>query len=61
MAYNKLIESYSGLIKDLEANRTKYQKEWAEQRKKMIENIDKTIKEYNNMTPKEKVRIKNNN
>jgi hypothetical protein len=59
--YNKLIESYSGMIKDLETNRTKYQKEWGDEKKMMIENIDKSIDEYNKMTPEEKAKLKGNN
>ena len=59
--YNKLIESYSGLIKDLETNRTKYQKEWDDEKKMMIENIDKSIDEYNKMTPEQKAKLKDNN
>lgn len=59
--YNKLIDSYSGLIKDLETNRTKYQKEWEDEKKMMIENIDKSIDEYNKMTPEEKAKLKDNN
>lgn len=59
--YNKLIDSYSGLIKDLETNRTKYQKEWDDEKKIMIENIDKSIDEYNKMTPEEKAKLKDKN
>jgi hypothetical protein len=59
--YDKQIESCSLLIKNLEANRTKYQKQWSDERKKLIENIDKSIEEYNNMTPEEKARLKNTN
>ena|SRR5436190_4340609 len=59
--YNKLIDSYSGLITDLETNRTKYQKEWDDEKKMMIENIDKSIDEYNKMTPEEKAKLKDNN
>ena len=58
--YNKLIDSYSGLIKDLETNRSKYQKEWDVEKKSMIENIDKSIDEYNKMTPEQKAKLKDN-
>ena len=56
--YNKLIDSYSGLIKDLETNRSKYEKEWDDEKKRMIENIDKSIDEYNKMTPEGKAELK---
>ena len=59
--YNQLIESYSSVIKDLETNRTKYQKEWDDEKKMMIENIDKSIDEYNKMSPEEKAKLKGNN
>jgi len=59
--YNNLIDSYSSLIKDLETNRSKYQKEWDDEKKMMIKNIDKSIEEYNKMTPEEKAKLKYNN
>ncbi len=58
--YNNLIDSYSSLIKDLETNRSKYQKEWDDEKKMMIKNIDKSIEEYNKMTPEEKAKLKDN-
>ncbi len=59
--YDGVGNSFSNLIKDLEANRAKYEKEWDEERKLMMENIDKAIDEYNKMTPKERAKLKNNN
>jgi len=59
--YEKVVEGFSSLIKDLETNRAKYEKEWNEERKMMVENIDKAIDEYNKMTPEEKKKFKDNN
>lgn len=58
--YNNLVDSYSALIKDLETNRIKYQNEWADEKKMMIENINKSIDEYNKMTPEEKAELIDN-
>lgn len=55
--YNKQFDDFLGLIKDLEENREKYKSEWDEERSAIIKNIDKTIEEYNKMTPEEKVKL----
>jgi len=59
--YEKVVANFSNLIKDLQINKAKYEKEWDEERKMMIESIDKAIDEYNKMTPEEKAKLKNNN
>jgi hypothetical protein len=56
--YNQIIDGFSGLIKDLEVNRAKYEKEWDEEKQTMIINIDKAIEEYNKITPEEKAKLK---
>jgi hypothetical protein len=58
--YNKLFDNFSSLINDLETNKSKYKKEWDEERNLMITNIDKAIEEYNKMTPEEKAKLKKN-
>ena len=58
--YDSLIVIYSDMIKDLETNREKYQKKWADERETLIESINKSIKEYNDMTPEQKEKLKNN-
>ena len=59
--YDEVLKGFSNLIKDLETNRVKYEKEWNVERNEMITNIDKAIDEYNKMTPKEKAKLKDNN
>lgn len=59
--YNKLFDNFSSLITDLETNKDKYKKDWDEERKMMITNINKAIDEYNKMTPEEKEKLKQNN
>jgi hypothetical protein len=58
--YDDVVKGFSSMTKDLETNRAKYEKEWGEERKMMVENIDKAIEEYNKMTPEEKAKLKNN-
>jgi len=58
--YNELFDNFSSLISDLETNKSKYKKEWDEERATMISNIDKAIDEYNKMTPEEKAKLKKN-
>lgn len=59
--YDEVVKEFSNLIKDLETNRAKYEKEWNEEKNIMITNIGKAIEEYNKMSPKEKAKLKNNN
>ncbi|RTL58730.1 MAG: hypothetical protein EKK37_10410 [Sphingobacteriales bacterium] len=58
--YEEVVQGFSSLIRDLETNRVKYEKEWNDERKMMVENIDKAIDEYNKMTPEEKKKLKDN-
>lgn len=58
--YEEIAKGFSSLIEDLKTNKTKYEKEWNEEKIEMITNIDKAIDEYNKMTPEEKKRLKNN-
>jgi hypothetical protein len=58
--YNKVSGNFLGLIKDLETNKNKYKKQWDEERRTMIKNIDQAIDEYNKMTPEEKAKLKQN-
>jgi len=59
--YNTLAKGYDTLIKDMETNKEKYKTEWEAEKKVMIENIDKAIEEYNNLTPEEKKKLKDGN
>ena len=58
--YDEIAKGFSTLIEDLKTNKTKYEKEWNEEKIEMITNIDKAIDEYNKTTPEEKKRLKNN-
>jgi hypothetical protein len=55
--YDDVATNFSGLFEDLKVNKPKYQKEWDEERKTMIDNNDKSIDEYNKMKPKEKAKF----
>ena len=55
--YNQPVEALNKLIKDLTINSSKYKKVWEEQRKSMLDMIEKDTDAYNKLTPEEKAKL----
>jgi hypothetical protein len=51
---------YDDLVTNLITNRTKFSEEWTTERKEMLENLNKSIEEYNNLSEEEKNNLNKN-